>query len=99
MGLSIPLKDFSFNFGSDNTSSSANSSESIIMKDDITLDFAERREDQPEIRRSWLFYPSDEHRIALSVRAKGDNQKTTYQLRFFNSVPLVGYEEVSHFSF
>ena len=69
------------------------------MKDTISLSFAKHRIDQSEIWRSWLFYPSDEHRIALSVKAKSDNQKTPYKLRFFKSVPLVNYHEVSNFSF
>ena len=112
LGLAIPLKDFSFNLDnktvspltseySTSVSSASDSStlEPSKMKDTISLSFAKHRIDQSEIWRSWLFYPSDEHRIALSVKAKSDNQKTPYKLRFFKSVPLVNYHEVSNFSF
>jgi 4'-phosphopantetheinyl transferase len=39
---------------------------------------------------NWLYYPSDEHRIAISLRAKENNQTTDYRLRFFESIPLIG---------
>jgi len=80
LGLAIPLKDFSFD----------------LSKENISLSFAKHRVDRSEIWRSWLFYPSEEHRIALSVRGKTDNQQTDFAIRYFESRPLLGFEEVSH---
>ncbi len=83
-GLAIPLEDFSFHI---------NQALSAHINDDIQLSFAPQREDSPLSWRSWLFYPSDEHRIALSVRSERPNQATDYKLRFFESTPLIGYKE------
>jgi len=80
LGLAIPLKDFSFD----------------LSKENISLSFAKHRIDQSEVWRSWLFYPSEEHRIALSVRGRTDNQETDFAIRYFESRPLLGFEEVSH---
>ncbi len=96
LGLAIPLKDFSFNiapFNADNSVTKENNN--IPMNSNITLAFTEHRVDEPKVWRSWLFYPNDEHRIAISIRAKSDNQYTDYRFRFFNSVPLVSYTELS----
>jgi len=106
LGLAIPLADFSFAIN--DTVQVSN----IIfdIKCDITLGFATHREDEPQIWRSWLLYPTkaidekQEHRIALSLRtqsaegkgitARESNQDTDYQLRFFNTLPLHGYQEI-----
>jgi len=80
LGLAIPLKDFSFD----------------LSKENISLSFSKHRVDQPDIWRSWLLYPSDEHRIALSVRGRTDNQETDFRLRYFESRPLLGFDEVSY---
>ena len=96
LGLAIPLTDFSFNIND----TEKHHKDSFTLKSDISLSFAEHRVDEPQIWRSWLVYPSasidekQEHRIALSLRAKTDNQKTDYQLRFFNTLPLLGYHEI-----
>ncbi len=101
LGLAIPLADFSFTIN--DTVQIRN--EIFAIKSDIILSFARHREDKPQVWRSWLLYPTiaidekQEHRIALSLRtkdlgAKADNQDTDYQLRFFDSLPLLGYREV-----
>ena len=101
LGLAIPLADFSFEIND----TEHNHNDLFTIKQDINLSFAEHRIDEPQIWRSWLVYPTaaidekQEHRIALSLRAKklrtkSDNQKTDYQLRFFNTLPLLGYQEL-----
>ncbi|WP_019027448.1 4'-phosphopantetheinyl transferase family protein [Colwellia piezophila] len=96
LGLAIPLTDFSFNIN-DTTQRHQNS---FTIKQDISLSFAEHRVDEPQIWRSWLMYPSIEidekqqHRIALSLRSTTANQKTDYQIRCFNTLPLLGYQEI-----
>ena len=70
------------------------------IKNNIGLRFAPHREDEPQIWRSWLLYPTkaidekQEHRIALSLRAKDNNQTTDYLFRFFDTLPLRGYLEI-----
>lgn len=101
LGLAIPLADFSFEIND----TEHNHNDLFTIKQDIHLSFAEHRIDEPQIWRSWLVYPTaaidekQEHRIALSLRTKklrtkSDNQKTDYQLRFFNTLPLLGYQEI-----
>jgi len=96
LGLAIPLADFSFTIN--DTVQIEN--EMFAIKNDISLSFATHREDEPQIWRSWLMYPTvaidekQEHRIALSLRTKEDNQQTDYKLRFFNTLPLLGYQEI-----
>ncbi|NQY50661.1 MAG: 4'-phosphopantetheinyl transferase superfamily protein [Colwellia sp.] len=106
LGLAIPLKDFSFNIAD----TEDKHKELLTIKHNISLSFAEHRVDEPQIWRSWLIYPGteidekQEHRIAISLRSKksasindnqeADNQKTDYQLRFFNTLPLLGYVEI-----
>ncbi|TWX65853.1 4'-phosphopantetheinyl transferase superfamily protein [Colwellia demingiae] len=96
LGLAIPLADFSFEIND----TEHNHNDLFTIKQDINLSFAEHRVDEPQIWRSWLVYPTaaidekQEHRIALSLRTKSDNQKTDYQLRFFNTLPLLGYQEI-----
>lgn len=96
LGLAIPLADFSFKIND----TEHNHNGLFTIKQDINLSFAEHRVDEPQIWRSWLVYPTaaidekQEHRIAVSLRATSDNQKTDYQLRFFNTLPLLGYQEI-----
>jgi len=92
LGLSIPLKDFSF------TLPDQHQKENVNCIDNITLSFAAHRVDDANIWRSWLFYPNTVHRVALSVRASSNNQKTDYKMRFFNSTPLVNFIETTNFS-
>jgi len=91
LGLSIPLKDFSFTLPTQ-----PHQQQHCI--DDITLKVAPHRIDNVNHWRSWLFYPNQQHRVALSLRAKNDNQKTAYTLRFFNSIPLINVTETERFS-
>jgi len=96
LGLAIPLADFSFEIND----TEQDYKNLFTIKKDISLSFAQHRVDEPQIWRSWIVYPSaeidekQEHRIALSLRAKSDNQKTDYQLRFFDTLPLLGYQEL-----
>ena len=90
LGLAIPLKDFSFIIGQDKSSTKTN----IQCIDGISLSFAKHREDTPNLWRSWLFYPNEKHRIALSVRAKTNNQNMDYKIKFFKSLPLSHYQEI-----
>jgi len=95
LGLAIPLADFSFSIKDSHSQKRGG----FVIKHDIQLSFAAHRKDNNEIWRSWLLYPIDEteeksqHRIALSLRAKNNNQALDYQLRFFSSTPLLGYQE------
>ena len=101
LGLAIPLKDFTFSIAplkaehSDSLLSSKVPSKKIKINSNISLAFAEHRVDEPTVWRSWLFYPNDEHRIALSLRSQSDNQSTEYHFRFFNSLPLISCVEVT----
>jgi len=96
LGLAIPLADFSFNI----TDECSHQAGGFTIKSDIQLSFAKHRKDNSEVWRSWLLYPNEtiehkaQHRIALSLRGKGDNQGHDYQLRFFDSIPLLGYQEM-----
>ncbi|MCJ8320460.1 MAG: 4'-phosphopantetheinyl transferase superfamily protein [Colwellia sp.] len=84
LGLAIPLKDFSFTI---------NPAIKNEPNGEITLNFAKHRIDNPNIWRSWLFYPNSKHRIAISLRSSTNNQACDYSFRFFNSVPLVSCQE------
>ena len=91
LGLSIPLKDFSFKLPE-------SQQENVSCVDDIKLSFAAHRIDDANIWRSWLFYPNNIHRVALSVRAKSNSHNTDYKMRFFNSIPLVKATETTSFN-
>jgi len=101
LGLAIPLKDFNFSITplngkhSHSLLSSKVPSKKMKINSNISLAFAEHRVDEPTVWRSWLFYPSDEHRIALSLRTQSNNQSTEYHFRFFNSLPLISCIEVT----
>lgn len=92
LGLSIPLKDFSF------TLPERHQQEDHDCIDDIKLSFAAHRIDDANIWRNWLFYPNATHRVALSVRATSHNQNTEYKMRFFNVTPLVNVTETVRFN-
>ena len=92
LGLSIPLKDFSF------TLPNNHQQENVSYIEDIKLSFAAHRIDDANVWRSWLFYPNNIHRVALSVRATNNNQTTNYKMRFFNSIPLIKSTETTSFS-
>jgi len=96
LGLAIPLKDFSFII--DNTEPDKAHDPFISIneniKSNIQLSFAAHRNDDQKLWRSWLFYPNNEHRIALSIRASQNNQEIDYKLRFFESIPLSKVTEI-----
>jgi 4'-phosphopantetheinyl transferase len=88
-GLAIPLSDFSFTIGA-STSAQQNAN--------INLSFSANREDQPNRWKSWLFYPSQAHRIAVSIRSrvtqvKNDDSNNDYKVRYFSTIPLQHYQE------
>jgi len=89
-GLAIPLSDFSFHI---------KGAQIAMLNNDISLSFAASREDNTEHWQSWLFYPDDDYRVALSIRDISSSnrvfrQSNPQQLRFFESTPLIGYKEV-----
>jgi 4'-phosphopantetheinyl transferase len=94
LGLTIPLADFSFNI----TDVCSQQSGNFTIKSDVQLSFAKHREDNSLVWRSWLLNlksttdHKEQHKIAISLRAKSDNQAIDYQLPFFDSIPLVGYQ-------
>jgi len=92
LGLAIPLKDFSFNV----TDTSVETNTRFTIRKTISLSFAQHRVDNADRWRNWLLYPSgnEQHRIAIALRSKENNQNTAYQLRYFNSTPLLGYQEL-----
>lgn len=91
LGLAIPLKDFSFHIIDNLTSSPL----PFAIKHNINMSFAEHRIDNASVWRNWLLYPkgNEQHRIALALRTKNQNQDIDYKLRCFNSTPLLGYQE------
>ena len=85
-GLSIPLDDFSFEIGD---------SASQKVNNNIKLSFNAKRKDNPKNWQSWLFYPNDDHRIAMSIRhSTEDITLQAFKLRFFESIPLQDYKEL-----
>lgn len=79
----VPLGDFSFHIGP---------STSAGQNDNISLSFAPGIAEDPARWRSWLFYPGNEHRVAVSVRRRAaDSPRETF--RCFDSVPLVARKE------
>lgn len=77
LGLSIPLDDFSFHIGC---------SPCTYTNSNIKLSFAPHRIDHPNIWHSWLFYPNDTHRMALSLRSE---QALHWNISFYRSIPLI----------
>lgn len=91
LGLAIPLKDFSFNI----TDAIVEKNTLFTIKNVIGLSFAQHRVDNADRWRNWLLYPNsnEPHRIAIALRSNENNQNSAYQLRCFNSTPLLGYHE------
>jgi 4'-phosphopantetheinyl transferase len=92
LGLAIPLKDFSFKI----TDAIIEKKTPFTIKNTISLSFAQHRVDDTDTWRNWLLYPNgnEQHRIAIALRSKENNQAVAYQLRCFNSIPLAGYKEL-----
>lgn len=84
LGLAIPLNHFSFHIHD-------SPSEPQLIKTDIELSFVPERNDSPERWQSWLLYPNQTHRLALSI---ADGQTRRYQLKTFRTIPLLGYEAI-----
>lgn len=76
LGLAIPLDHFSFHIGS---------SKNALSNGDIRLSFVPERNDNPEHWQSWLFYPHQDYRIALSIR----DQSQSYNIQWFSHIPLL----------
>lgn len=85
-GLSIPLDQFSFHIGEASDADAAQR-----CNRNIRLSFAPQRQDRPEDWQSWLFYPSEEHRMAVSIRA---GQQPRYTLKLFKTVPVLSDAEL-----
>ena len=90
LGLTIPLKDFSFNISDELIETNT----AFTIKKAISLSFAQHRVDNADRWQNWLLYPkgNEQHRIAIALRAKENNQAIAYQLRCFSSTPLLGYQ-------
>ena len=90
LGLAIPLDDFSFHIGTQTLPA---------MNQDIRLSFAPHRVDYPEIWRSWLLYPSQKHRMALSVRQAPDTADLpatdALNVRLMHSTPLIQHRDIA----
>lgn len=85
-GLSIPLDQFSFHIGEADQADALH-----YCNRNIRLSFAPQREDNPQDWQSWLFYPSAEHRMAVSIRA---GHQSPYTLRLYKTVPLLSDAEL-----
>ena len=86
-GMAIPLSDFSFHIG-----------ESSLRKynSNISLSFSSKRDDDQKKWNSWIFYPNQTHRISVSIRSVSSQiRKNNYKIRFFETLPLVNYQEHS----
>ena len=85
-GLAIPLSDFSFHIGE---------SISIKQNNNIYLSFSEKRDDNTKHWLSWIFYPSPAHRLSVSIRHLEQNKAidSDYRVRFFETSPLIRYQE------
>jgi 4'-phosphopantetheinyl transferase len=81
LGLSIPLDQFSFHI--DNQGNHP-------INRQISLTFDAALNDQGEHWQSWLCYPNDQYRMALSIHNKQQKHK---RLRFFEFIPLKSFQE------
>jgi len=89
-GFSLPLTEFSFQIGA---------SRSRYENGNIQLGFSAREFGCARVWRSWLFYPNNSYRIAVSVRRKAGYQTQQFSFRFFESIPLVSMFELSKLRF
>lgn len=85
LGLAIPLDHFSFHIGPRPVE---NGKEALIHTD-IRLSFDARRQDHPQDWLSWLFYPSERHRMALSVRSVDPTVALPNKVKLFHTTPLL----------
>lgn len=82
LGLAIPLDQFSFHI----QPRTLIEGQLELINHNIQLSFDPRRNDDPQHWQSWLFYPSDSHRMALSIRS---GQNIDYKVKLFKTVPLL----------
>lgn len=94
LGLSIPLRDFSFHINASHSDNLNNSSYNNITRD-IKLSFAPERKDTPENWKSYLFNISKKQRGALSIHFPQGAPDTDIKLRFFNCIPLKEVKEIA----
>ncbi len=76
LGLSIPLDKFSFHI--DRTKQEQ-------INSHISLSTAPELNEPGELFSSWLLYPNDRHRIAITVKQP---ETKPYVIRYFDSIPL-----------
>jgi len=83
----VPLGDFSFAIGGGDGSR---------VNDDIRIAFAPSITDDSALWRSWLYYPSERNRIAISVKAASaaDASGAGRRFRLFASTPLAAVQEL-----
>lgn len=86
LGLAIPLGDFSFHI---------QPHENPKWNPNILLETSESLNEPAPHFKSWLFYPSMQYRVALSVRGATDIQSETFRLRCFETVPCDHFREVT----
>lgn len=86
-GLAIPLDHFSFHIPDQQASYAV-----ADIKQGISLSFSKERQDNSKLWQSWLAYPSNSHRLAISV--KSPTIQPPAHLKFFTSVPLSHFQEI-----
>lgn len=87
LGLAIPLDHFSFHIGPRPEENGT----SALTHTDIRLSFDARRQDRPQDWLSWLFYPSERHRMALSVRSVDPAIALPTKVKLFHTTPLLSH--------
>lgn len=80
LGLAIPLDHFSFIIGNKEGWQNSN----------IRLEFDPRRADNPANWQSWLFYPGNSHRIAMSIHSA----RQPVNICWFESTPLIAHTAI-----
>lgn len=95
LGLAIPLKDFSFDiFEQEKTKEIGGNTLPFDCNQSIDITFASHRKDEPSLWQHWLFYPNNEHRLALSLRDKSKSRdENSVAIKFIESIPMLKTEE------
>jgi 4'-phosphopantetheinyl transferase len=79
MGLSIPLDQFSYSFS---------------QQGKINIAFKPERNDQPELWQFWQIHPSDNHTVAMALKAVKIDQ--AYSISMRNFIPLAEISQVDY---
>jgi 4'-phosphopantetheinyl transferase len=103
LGLSFPLDEFSFVIGEQNNpvtgqgkgTQKKENQEQPLCNSNIRLSVDTKRPEQGEDYLSWLLYPNEQHRIAITVENKKRVAESEFSMRFFETVPLEGFREVA----